>query len=132
MYSLTMGEISRLFKIKKSTIRYYVDEGLINPKRNEQNEYYVFLEEDIYRLYQVLVLKESGISIKEIKQALCQESLLGLLQQAQKDVKAKINILNRLELKLNKIIQDNKKYILNECVYIEYPNRYLKKFLLSI
>lgn len=47
MDSLTMGEISRLFNIKKSTIRYYVDEGLINPKRNEQNEYYVFLEEDI-------------------------------------------------------------------------------------
>lgn len=127
MYILTTGQLAQLFSIKKSTIRYYVDEGLLHPKRNEQNDYYTFLEEDIYRLYQVLVLKESGISIKEIKQALCQESLLGILQQAKKDVKAKINTLNHLESRLSEIIQDNKKYILNECVYIEYPSRYLKK-----
>lgn len=65
MYSLTMGELSHLFNIKKSTVRYYVDEGLLTPQKNNQNNYYIFLEEDIYRLYQILVLKESGISIKK-------------------------------------------------------------------
>lgn len=127
MYSLTMGEISRLFNIKKSTVRYYVDEGLLTPKKNNQNDYYVFLEEDIYRLYQILILKESGISIRRIKHSFNHESVFDLFYEAKKDIKNKINALTHIESKLNEIIQDNKKYILNENVFIEYPSRYLEE-----
>lgn len=127
MNNLTMGELAALFAIKKSTIRYYVEEGLLRPRRNNQNDYYLFSEEDIYRLYQILVLKEAGISIKKIKHGLNQESVLNSLEQAKQAVKTKITRLKQLESKLGGIIEDNKRYVLNEAVYLEYPDRYLEK-----
>lgn len=52
---------------------------------------------------------------------------MNLFHEAKQDIRNKINALTYLESKLNEIIQDNKKYILNENVFIEYPNRYLEK-----
>ncbi len=37
---LTVGEISKALGISMEAIRYYVKEGIITPRRNQENQYW--------------------------------------------------------------------------------------------
>lgn len=64
---LTIGEVSRLLNISAHNIRYYEKEGLITPKHETDNGYRMYDYEDVYRLYGILMLRDSDVPIKEIK-----------------------------------------------------------------
>lgn len=64
---LTVGEISKALGISVETIRYYVDQGLINPRKNEQNNYWEYSSEDLIRLTDIMFYRSMGLNMKEIK-----------------------------------------------------------------
>ena len=64
---LSVGEISKALGISNETIRHYVQEGLIAPRKNPENNYWEYSSDDFIRLSDVLFYRSVGLSIKEIK-----------------------------------------------------------------
>ena len=51
---LSVGEISKALGISIETIRHYVQEGIIAPHKNPENNYWEYSSEDFIRLSDVL------------------------------------------------------------------------------
>ena len=64
---LTVGEISKALGISNEAIRYYVKEGIIKPKKNEENNYWEYSSDDLMKLTDVLFYRTMNLTMKEIK-----------------------------------------------------------------
>ena len=62
-----INEVEHVVKLSKKSIRYYEELGLINPKRNVNNDYRVYNEDDISRLKIIKFLRELGVTTLELK-----------------------------------------------------------------
>ncbi|MEG0249627.1 MAG: MerR family transcriptional regulator [Peptostreptococcus sp.] len=127
MKELTSGELAKLFNISKSKIRHYIDKGILTPKRNQENKYYFFNESDIYRLYQIQALRKIGFSIKEIQDSLLLDNTESLFTDAEIKIKIEIDKLLATQKMVSKIVDSQKKYKLNEIIFLERRERYYKK-----
>ena len=63
------SEISRIVGISKRTLQFYDDEGLIKVERSENN-YRLYDEETLENLWEIMIYKEMGLKLGEIKQLL--------------------------------------------------------------
>ena len=66
---LTIGYVARRTGLPPSTIRYYEDEGLVNPDRSESG-HRRYARADLRRLSFVMISQGLGFSIAEIREAL--------------------------------------------------------------
>ena len=64
---MRIQEISKLTGLSKKTLHFYINEGLVSPKKSENN-YYEFSEEDVTILKQIIVFRKAGLSIQTIKE----------------------------------------------------------------
>lgn len=64
---MNIAEVERQTGITKQNIRFYEKEGLINPDRNDSNQYREYGEEEIRRLKLIYVLRKMGVGISEIR-----------------------------------------------------------------
>lgn len=106
----SIGEISKLFQIPVSSLRYYSDSGLITPSYiDEQSSYRYFSTEQFEMLNTVKYLQALGFSLKEIKRFLQNrdvDQFILQLENQKKETEKKIQELKRIEEKLeNRIIQ---------------------------
>lgn len=53
---LSVGEISKILGVSTETVRHYVQEGVISPQKNEENNYWEYSSEDFLRLTDVLFI----------------------------------------------------------------------------
>ena len=60
-------QVEELVGITKKNIRFYEDEGLLNPKRNPQNDYRDYSLEDVHRLERIKLLRKLSVPIEEIR-----------------------------------------------------------------
>ena len=58
--------VEELVGITRKNIRFYEEQGLINPRRAE-NGYREYEEADVHRLMQVKLLRKLGVPIEEIR-----------------------------------------------------------------
>lgn len=63
----SIGEFAQIVGVATSTLRYYENEGLLTPERDENN-IRVFTDSDIGWVKFLLHLKDSGMSMTELKQ----------------------------------------------------------------
>ena len=63
----SIGKFAEIVDLTASTLRYYEKEGLITPHRNENN-LREFTDYDIKWVQFLLHLKDSGMSMKDLKQ----------------------------------------------------------------
>ena len=113
MYSI--GEISKMFQLPISTLRYYDKEGLF-PHLKRVNGVRQFSESEIETLRVIDCLKKSGLEIKEIKEymSLCSLGNTTLKQRKEIFEKQKEEVLQEME-KLQKVL-----YMLNyKCWYYD-------------
>lgn len=66
--AMNIKETEKEVGIRKANIRYYEDQGLIIPKRNQANNYRDYSEEDIRILKKIKTLRLLGISVADIKE----------------------------------------------------------------
>ena len=64
---MTVKEVSKILKIPVSSLHYYENEKLINPKR-DKNNYRIFVKEDIMKIKCILILKNFNFSIAKIRE----------------------------------------------------------------
>lgn len=102
---LTVGEISKALGISNEAIRYYVKEGIIRPKKNEENNYWEYSSDDLMKLTDVLFYRTMNLTMKEIKQimgGLPLEEIGAVIDQRKSDmireIKEKVNALSDLNL----------------------------------
>ena len=60
-------EVSKLSGISKRALQYYDDEGLLRAKRSKEN-YRLYDENDMKKLWEILWYKEMGFQLREIKE----------------------------------------------------------------
>ena len=102
MYSI--GEISKMFQLPISTLRYYDKEGLF-PHLKRVNGVRQFSESEIETLRVIDCLKKSGLEIKDIKEymSLCSLGNITLKQRKEIFEKQKEEVLQEME-KLQKVL----------------------------
>ena len=102
MYSI--GEISKMFQLPISTLRYYDKEGLFHHLKRV-NGVWQFSESEIETLRVIDCLKKSGLEIKEIKEymSLCSLGNTTLKQRKEIFEKQKEEVLQEME-KLQKVL----------------------------
>lgn len=62
-----IGEVVKKLHISKETIRYYERIGLLTNPARERNGYRLYTESDINIIWFILIAKEFGFTLKEIK-----------------------------------------------------------------
>lgn len=67
---MKIKELAAKLNISPRTIRFYEAKGLISPNKQEHNGYRTFTEKDVWRLQTIISLREAGMSIEDIQQAL--------------------------------------------------------------
>ena len=62
-----INEVENIVGLSKKSIRYYEENGLLNPKRKENSKYRIYSEDDIRKLKIIKFLRELDVSIRELK-----------------------------------------------------------------
>lgn len=62
-----INEVESITGLTKKSIRYYEEQGLLNPIRNNTNDYREYSEEDIDTLKKIKFLRSLNVSILDIK-----------------------------------------------------------------
>ncbi|QNG05634.1 MerR family transcriptional regulator [Enterococcus hirae] len=63
----TIGEVSELLNVPKSTIRFWDEQGLIHSLRHEENGYRMFNIDDIFQIYDINFYRKLDVPIKQMK-----------------------------------------------------------------
>lgn len=64
-----ISEISKIVGVSKRTLQFYDDEGMIRVERSENN-YRLYDEKILEKLWDIMIYKEMGLKLGEIKQLL--------------------------------------------------------------
>ena len=82
---LNIKEVEKLTNITKQNIRYYERQGLIFPKRNPENDYREYSEQDIRQLKIIKILRKLDMPIEEIRRLLHHDIILSDAMELQKN-----------------------------------------------
>jgi len=64
---MKINEVEQLVGITKKNIRFYEEQGLLNPDRNRENGYRDYSDEDVRTLEQIKLLRKLGLPLEEIR-----------------------------------------------------------------
>ena len=70
-----IGEIARLYGLNADTLRYYEEQGLLHPARDEENGYRLYTIRDVCTLNVIRSLRSLDVSTREIGGYLSQRSV---------------------------------------------------------
>ncbi|WP_083427945.1 MerR family transcriptional regulator [Bacillus sp. FMQ74] len=130
MIPYSIGEFANIIGVTTSTLRYYEKEGLLTPHRNENN-IREFTDRDIGWMHFLLHLKDSGMSMTELKQyttwrAMGDETIhdrMHLLEKRKHMVELEIQALQRnLEVLNRKIVFYKDQIKGDQYEFVLYPN----------
>src|SRR5579862_6335891 len=77
----TIGQFSTLTQIPVKTLRYYDEIGLLRPARVERaTGYRYYISEQVEQLNRILVLKDLGCSLREIRDLMAENVSAGELR----------------------------------------------------
>ena len=68
--AMTVGEVSMLLGISVRALHHWDETGLVHPSRRSAAGYRLYCEADIMRIQQVLVYRQTGMSLADIKTVL--------------------------------------------------------------
>ena len=62
---MKIKDVEKQVGISKANIRFYEEEGLIHPARNQENNYQEYSEADVEQLQEIKKLRLIGIPVQE-------------------------------------------------------------------
>lgn len=105
----TVGELARLGGVTKQMLIYYDNEGVFQPKYvDESNHYRYYTADQIEELDSILILREMGFSLKEIKAHMRRrggEQTMQLLREQRRVVEEKVSHLELIHQRLSRKIE---------------------------
>lgn len=132
MEEYTIGQFAKLLGVNKETIRYYENLGLIPLPEKKSNGYKIYTKQHVELMEVILIIKDSGFTLKEIKNLIMlqennidtqdntvyKEILLRKIQLIDK----KIRDLESLKQGLEKVVADIENYNIRSCIEIKKNN----------
>ena len=99
-------EVCQLSGLSKRTLQFYDEKGLLNVQRSDSN-YRIYGEEDIQRIWKILVYKEMGFSLSEIGELLDagEESERAFLVSKTLELESEIAELERMQIFIDKVLR---------------------------
>ncbi|MBR5517341.1 MAG: MerR family transcriptional regulator [Firmicutes bacterium] len=100
-------DVSEITGLTKRTLQYYDEQGLVKPKRTEEN-YRVYGKEELQKIWKLLIYKEMGFLLDEIAQLLTQpeDETRWILEERLVEIEEKIDDLLRVHRFSEKILED--------------------------
>lgn len=96
----TVGEMAKIIGVAPSTLRYYDKEGLLPFIKRSESGVRIFGEQDLNTLSIIHCLKQSGLSIKEIK------SFIDMVQQGDDTIDERLELFENRRKMLEKQIKE--------------------------
>lgn len=126
---ITIGKLAALFGITHHQIRYYEDKHIFLPSQVDENGYRMYDLDGVYRLAQILLLRELELSVPQIKSVQVDYSE----QDYQKLISEKINDIETTIVKLAQTKTQLERQLTNNRVAdkkrVELPGFELEKLL---
>lgn len=124
----TTGEFAKLCNVKKDTLFHYDRLGILKPEYVGENDYRYYSVTQYDVLSVILILRELGMSLKEIKEYMerrSPENLLQLLDAQQKKSEERIRLYKYYRNILKEKSSTIRKALESEalCVNVEYEKR---------
>ncbi|GAA0084399.1 MerR family transcriptional regulator [Clostridium sp. CTA-7] len=122
----TLKEVTELFNIPKSTLRFWEKKGIINPNRNDINAYREYTKKDLLKISDILYYRFTNYSIKSLRniETFSLEEKEILLKEMFDEIIVKKNELqeseNRVEKELSNVYL--LKEMMNGVFHHTYPN----------
>ena len=114
--NLSINQVEKLTGVSKRNIRFYEKEGLLLPKRNEENGYREYDENDIWRIKVIKMLRMLDMPLEEIQSVLegdrpLSEAIVeqqAELERKEKELQAAIHFCDEMkEVELNTLDVDS-------------------------
>lgn len=64
---LTVGEIAKVLGVSTEMIRFYVREGILTPKKNDENNYWEYSSDDLMMISDILFYRDQELTLKDIR-----------------------------------------------------------------
>lgn len=124
---MKINEVEQAIGITKKNIRFYEQEGLLNPSRNLSNGYRDYSEEDLKVLRQIKLLRKLDIPLEEIRRLQsgdfslddCLHRHLIVLDRKQKNLEANAKFCHRLLSENAQLDTLNMQDLLTEMEHLE-------------
>lgn len=101
--SYSIKEVAEIFNISTNKIRFYEKRGLIKPKRDDENDYRHFTEDDLIKLQTILMYRELSLPIESIKDIFEDESKANVLNHFYTQWKEINNQIHKMNLVQNSL-----------------------------
>src|SRR5471030_1107554 len=128
MEEYTIGQISKLLGVNKETIRYYENFGLLPLPKKKGNGYKIYTKRHIEVMEVILIIKDSGFTLNEIKNIITfpEEELNSqndlfkeIIFEKIEVIENKIEDLHSLKKGLEKVIYNIENYNIRSCIEIK-------------
>ena len=119
---MKINEVEQVVGITKKNIRFYEDQGLLNPERNKENGYREYGEKDVEELNKIKLLRKLSIPIEEIRKIQSGDLTL------EGAIKRQVIVLEREQKNLEETMRLCKKLAESDCQYLNlHPTEYLQE-----
>jgi len=139
---MKVGELAKKVGVTTRALRFYDKEGLLSPQATSESGYRLYTDKDMVRLIQILMLKQLGFPLSEIKNKISAmdttadvvEALTIHATKIRSQIDHLTESLNALESLKDEIIQvdavDYKKFAaILESIYMKNERYWLVKYL---
>ncbi len=124
---MKINEVEALAGITKKNIRFYEEQGLLNPRRNEANGYREYGEEEVRILKRIKLLRKLGVPIEEIRRIFSEEHTVGdgmrrhlvTLEREQRNLEQSIALCCDLQCKDVPVSEFDAEEILEQMEFME-------------
>lgn len=131
MEEYTIGQFSKMLGVNKETIRYYEKLELLPLPEKKKNGYRIYTKQHVELMDIILIIKDSGFTLKEIKDIITiqeedansQNNLYKeIILKKIKLIESKIRDLDSLKKGLEKVVYDIENYNIRSCIEIKKKN----------
>lgn len=120
-------QVEELVGITKKNIRFYEDEGLLNPERNPENGYREYSLKDVRQLQKIKLLRKLDVPIEEIRllqhgKSSFNETInrqIQALEQKQKDAQIMVDLCHKMKDEVQDLKQLDAETYLSEMYKME-------------
>lgn len=120
-------QVEELVGITKKNIRFYEDEGLLNPDRNPENGYREYSLKDVRQLEKIKLLRKMDVSLENIRLMMhgkmsfaeVMNNQIFELEQKQKDAALIVQLCHKMKTEISDLSQLNAEEYLSEMKKME-------------
>lgn len=104
----TIGQMTKMFKLSRSTLLYYDKIGLLKASSRNSSNYRVYSQDDFQRMKAIMMYKDAGVPLKSIHSSLdSNDNSVKILEQRLGQISHEIFGLKQQQLEIATLLANN-------------------------